>query len=562
MCIRDSSYLAANGSDRGLCARLQLPSGELGPELRFDLNRPRSVTLFNIDETPATEVLTIDQRTGRVVISRIQQPKSKDGELAARLTQYGFGSEGKNRDVSIGDVDGDGLEDVVVTDPDKAQMIVFRQEKGRGLSRGETFPGLLGANHTRVVDLDGDKKAEVVVMSPREKVIAVSSFADGRLTFPKTLPTGAGTEPVCFDVADIDGDGKSEVVYIAKKKEGRKSKTVFMTLTRNGDDWKPAGEPEGVEFDFTGEPVELKSLDANNDGRSDFMVFFDLNKPPAVLLNGKDKIEVLATTGGFQLGKLGPGNVTTSKTDGGTALLVSQESFARRLDLKDSKWQVVDQYNAAEAKAKVSGSAELNLDGEPGNEIVLIDTGVKKLRVLRKSDNVFRPWREVDLGEISYESAYVRDLNGDKKDDLLIVGKGQFAVLYAEQTDPTLEEVASFETKLERVFFQDLIAGDLNADGRPDLAVIDTRSHYVELLNFNPDKGLRHAMHFKVFEEKSFAADRARSGVEPREGMIADVTGDGRSDLLLLSHDRVILYPQDSGESPPADNGDDDSAAN
>lgn len=111
--------------------------------------------------------------------------------------------------------------------------------------------------------------------------------------------------------------------------------------------------------------------------------------------------------------------------------------------------------------------------------------------------------------------------------------------------------MASFETKLDRVFFQDLIAGDLNADGRPDIAAIDSRSHYIEVLNFTPKKGLRHAMQFKVFEAKSFTADRsARGGSEPREALIADVTGDGRSDLILLAHDRVLLYPQDSGEAP------------
>lgn len=556
--LDDLSYLSTDGTVRGLCARMQLESGQLGPELRFDLNRPRSVTLYNIDETPETEILTIDTRTGRVTVSRVQQPVQKDGELAARLTQYGFGEEGsgKGRDLQMGDINGDGLHDVVVTDPDKAQMLVFLQEKGRGLGQARTFPGLLGANHVRIADLDGDNAAEVIVMSPKEKVVAVSRYADGRLSFPKSLPISvtpkekdatAEWTPTCIEVADIDGDGAPELVCIGTKKEGRKSTKALIAITSQGGTWKTQLE---TEVSFAGEPAELRALDANNDGKSDLLVFFDLNKPPAVLVNSGGKLEQLSTSGGIQLGKLGSGNVTVSKSDGKTGLLVAQETFARRLGLEEDQWQVADQYNAAESKAKVAGSVELNLDGKEGKEIVLIDSGVKRLRVLRKADNVFRPWREVEMGALDYEASHVGDLNGDKKDDLLLVGKGQFAVLYAEQTDPTLEEVASFETKLERVFFQDLVAGDLNADGRPDIAVIDTRSHMVELLNFDSEKGLRHAMHFKVFEGKSFSADRNRAGVEPREGLIADVTGDGRSDLMLLAHDRVLLYVQDTGEAP------------
>lgn len=548
---QDLCYLASDGNSRGLCARLQTPQGQLGAELRFDLNRPRAVTLANLNEDAATEILTIDSRTGRVAVSRIRHPEAKAGQLAARLTQYGFGEQGsgKDRDLDVGDIDGDGLLDVVVTDPDHAQMLVFRQERGRGLAQPQTFPGLLGANQVRVVDLDGDKRAEVVVLSNKEKVLAVSRFANGRLTFPQAVRVPAGTEPLCFDVSDMNGDRKPDIVLAVLR---NKKETYISALTGGGDEWTPVeiGGLKETRLEFPSRPSKLRALDANNDGRSDLIAFFDLNRPPTLVVAGEDgKLAVTNTTGGIQLGKVGAGAVTVTSDGETTQLLVSQESFARRLTLDKKQWNVADQYNAPENKAKVEGAQELDLDGSAGNEIVLVDSGIKKLRVLKKTESVFRPWREVELGSLDYEASRVCDLNGDGKDDLMLIGKRRFAVLYAETTDPTLEEVASFETKLDRVYFQDLVAGDMNADGRPDIAVIDTRSHYIELLNFDPTKGLRHAMQFRVFEEKSFSVDRNRSGTEPREAVIADVTADGRSDLLLLTHDRVLLYVQDSGET-------------
>jgi hypothetical protein len=54
-------------------------------------------------------------------------------------------------------------------------------------------------------------------------------------------------------------------------------------------------------------------------------------------------------------------------------------------------------------------------------------------------------------------------------------------------------------------------------------------------------------MRFRIFEQKSYRNAKARSkvSVEPRELTVADVTGDGRNDLVTVIHDRIIIYPQD-----------------
>ena len=37
----------------------------------------------------------------------------------------------------------------------------------------------------------------------------------------------------------------------------------------------------------------------------------------------------------------------------------------------------------------------------------------------------------------------------------------------------------------------------------------------------------------------------SKASVEPRELEVADVTGDGKNDLVTIIHDRIIIYPQD-----------------
>jgi len=65
-----------------------------------------------------------------------------------------------------------------------------------------------------------------------------------------------------------------------------------------------------------------------------------------------------------------------------------------------------------------------------------------------------------------------------------------------------------------------------------------------DIVALQPLLKLQPAIFWKVFEERSFRGQRNDS-LEPREAWIADMTGDGKKDLLLLVHDRLLLYPQE-----------------
>ena len=560
---KDLCYLSNDEGEQSLAARLQGQDGKLGPELRFEMTKPRSVSIAQMDRTPQVEVLTVDATTGRVKVLQMERPAPKPGELSSRLIQYGLGQQGAgtNRDVAIADLDGDGLKDVVVSDSEAARMIVFKQRKGIGLEQGEAFSGLVGADQIRAADLDANGSAEVVVLSTKEKTIGVSRMSEGRLTFPQALPMG-GKEPIALELADLDNDKHLDVIYLTKARAARETTYTLEALHRaaNGS-WEPHqfdGKPS-VTLELKASPNRIQRLDVNGDGKPEFMIFGGSDKAPSLFtLDEKGVPKELKTEGGIQLGNVQPGAVFFGQAPHPT-LLVAQDKFVRnmRFDEATRGWQVADQFNVAEATAKTVGAASINLDGKPGNEIVLIDVGVQKLKVLRLEEGVYRPWQEVELGRFPFKSAHVDDLNGDGQDDLLLFGQGKFAVLYSGRADPTMKELASYETKTEKTFFADVVGGDLNGDAQPDLAAIDTRSHNLEILNFTPSTAdqaasLRSALAFQIFEEKSFSREDEGGDFEPRESLIIDVTNDGKPDLVLLVHDRILIYPQDDGRMEEA----------
>ena len=219
--LMDLSYTARVGEDRVFAARLQecvdpgadgdgAPPNTLGPELRFDLVDPRSVTLGDVfADEPGAEVLAVTGDTGRLTVRKVRRPKlGGDGDdPAAKLTQYGFGGRG-DRDLAVGDVDGDGVADVVVTDPDGARVILFRQSSAGGLDLGTAYPSLADGTQVRIGG------GAVYVMSETEGVIGKSVYEEGRLTFP--VPVGGIENPVAFTLLPGPDGGDARVAVVSE----------------------------------------------------------------------------------------------------------------------------------------------------------------------------------------------------------------------------------------------------------------------------------------------------------------------------------------------------------
>ena len=142
---------------------------------------------------------------------------------------------------------------------------------------------------------------------------------------------------------------------------------------------------------------------------------------------------------------------------------------------------------------------------------------------------------------------HVADLDGDGRDDLLLAGTDRFGVVLTGRKGQRFRTLASYESNRTEARLADLAAGDLNADGRPDIVLTDVAEHFIEIVTYAGQADLERALAFKIFERKSFRD--VRDLVEPRDLGVGDVDGDRRTDLVLIVHDRVLVYRQDPGKS-------------
>ena len=65
----------------------------------------------------------------------------------------------------------------------------------------------------------------------------------------------------------------------------------------------------------------------------------------------------------------------------------------------------------------------------------------------------------------------------------------------------------------------------------------------LQILSYDPERGFREELRWHVYEKKLHER-RSSRGADITGMLIEDLDGDGKLDLALLIHDRLIVYPQ------------------
>jgi hypothetical protein len=547
-----SDLLLVNWEDRNpFRFRLQEKNGELGPELYFPMSPIRSYWADNLETNSKTEVITIAQNSGRAAISSFNRKPAdplsgnfRQGQLQVLPLNK---TDKARRGLLWADVNHDGLPDLLVAEPENGQISIYFQQKDGSLSSAKTFPTLAGVTDLAVADWDADGNADIFMLSQDEHQVGVARLDDKqRLPFPTLIPLDG--KPLAMAAGGFKA-GEKPVLAIIVDRDGKRS---LVTRTSDGKN-----KSQKLDEKFQSNPTSISFQDVDQDGLADLVVLIPYEKVKVLRqVPGKDfeEIDVSAPGGAIEQPWMASLDIDG---DGKPELLLPQKNFLRAVVLQADNalqsstnrngwtFKVKEQINGAASNSRIVGAAAVSNGTNTTPSLFMLDAERKQLTLCeRDGKGVWQVVRNLDLPVSDFTTLQPVALGGPTANAVGFFGLNNIAWMPLQGDVWELTELDGYETPIKDGHLGDVTSGDLNNDGRKDLVFLETAKNYLDLVLFDQHHKLVPANRWQVFEERTFH-NRRSDLPEPREAVVDDVTGDHKNDLIVLVHDRILVYPQE-----------------
>jgi hypothetical protein len=529
--------------------RLQNSAGQLGPEVYFKTPPLRSFCADNLEGGAKNYVVTIARDSGRASVSQFTRQPAELLSGAFRCGQFQIlpltKAETAQRGLLWADVNGDGSPDLLVAEPASGQLSIYLQRADGTLAPPRTFPTLAGVSQLAAADWDGDGQPEIFLLSRDENAVGVTRFdKNGGLPFPTLVPLDG--KPLVMAVGALKSGAKPSLCVIVDQ-DGRRS-----LVTRPADGKAKA---QKLSENFKSSPTALNLQDVNQDGRVDLVALIPYEKIKVLLQKSGgdfDELDVDPPGGAIEQPWLASADVDG---DGRAELLLAQKNFVRAVVLEqqarasgttnqpDWVFRVKDQINGAAGDSRIAGATAVRNGTNSVPAIFLLDAEHRQLTLCeRDTAGVWRVSRNVDLPVSDFAGLQTVALGGVPS--VAFLGQNAVAWLPLAGEVWELTTLDGYDTPIKDGYLNDVVAGDLSNNGRKDLVFLETAKNYLDLVSFDTHHKLVPSNRWQVFEQHTF---RGRSDAlpEPREALVADVTGDRKNDLIVVVHDRILVYPQD-----------------
>ncbi|SKA86421.1 Repeat domain-containing protein [Prosthecobacter debontii] len=537
---KDLFYTAADAD--ALLVRLQKGGVGFGEEWRLEMPASRC-WVHPIKLGDQTGLAWLRQDTNMAEVAKLAQGIAEpDSDRAATIRHAMPSADSKGGATVYGDLNGDKLSDVVLAEPKNARLWFFAGLPGGSFAEGREFPALSGIEGLTLADVDADGQAELIILSPAEKSIGLARWQKDRLTYPEVIHQATDTL-LALQAGKIGESSETAVLALTESK----SKISLLSLRWSDKDKKFQNSTQELPSSPT-RPNALRVIDANQDGKGDLAIFSGIASMQ-ILLSQKDAKAPFKRAEGLPdnlLNKLSPLAMTTADVDGdGKAeIIVAKDQLARALRIgSDGKAVAVEQFNAPEAGAQIT-KVILKPEKSGKAKVLLVDaTNGHLYEMTPGDDGVYRSGHTHALSSLTPEECHL--ISTQDGEAILMIGKTSFEINPLTGHTLKLETLTTFDSELKDTTATDLLVASFTQGPTDDLILVDSgKSRVLELFraeSASPPEWVS-SLYFRVFETDPQYRGKTGLTNEPHDYTAVDLNGDGRLDIALLVHDRLLLY--------------------
>ena len=246
---------------------------EFASAVTFNTGTPQySLSIGDLDKDGKTDMVVSND--GINTISVFRNTSTTGGISFAAKVDFGTGVSPKS--LSIGDIDGDGKPDLVVTNSGSNTVSVFRNTSTPGIINAGSFAAKIDFTtgstpwSVSVGDLNADGKPDLAVANRSGQSISIfrNSSTSGVISFLTKVdfPTGSfSASPYSVSIGDLDGDGKPD---LAVANSGDNTASVFQNTSTTGG----LSFASRVDFSAGPGPYSICIGDIDGDAKPDLAV--------------------------------------------------------------------------------------------------------------------------------------------------------------------------------------------------------------------------------------------------------------------------------------------------
>ncbi len=514
------------------------------------IGSPIAASLWNVNHDSLPDVVVVD---GSSTQAAYLLGNGNGSFGAAQLTSF----PATTSIAVLADLDADGNLDLVTNDT------LYPGDGNGGFLAGIAFLGSDGqnggatsSNSVGVGDLNGDGLLDVVTANGIPDTVSVYINQGGRSLVQQGASIWSGNDPVAVAIGDVKSDGNQDVVVT------NAAESDVAVFVGDGHGSLLAATPG---FAIGGSPLTRAVLaDFNGDGDLDFIISDNQSSIVLAFGNGDGTFQaapvtdIVVSAGSSNIG--GAISVASADFDGNGSpdFVIGQSSATPGLGVVVflTKTDGTLSKGVAYAQNDSLGYVGVGKFITGGNtDIVASNSTTAALELLRgNGDGTFQPPISIALPGIA-NGLVVADFNGDGFPDVAAAGHSAVYILLNDGTG-TLALAGTYPISGVGT---ELAAADINDDGKTDLCITMSDTSRVALLRGNGDGSFTSLADFDTTMASTYGIAAGKLNhdtfpdlvvTSPTDGFIAVALGNGDGSFNAPNVYSATMVPSPLNPSP------------